>query len=615
MFGFRRKHAAPGAVEASTWRKRGNDALGAGRLDEAAECYRQAIATEPADPLARVNLGYVLVQAGDPGAAVDILQQAIALAQAQPDALADAQFLLAGAQRSLGRDGEAIAALRAALAARPAFTEAAHDLVPLLVACGEGAEALACAQRLARDAAGPLASMLLAQAQHANGQVDAALATLQSVLQDDPGHAGALESRGNLLLEVGRPAEALAAFEQLLARHGRAPDALANASAALLRLARANEALALAEEGLRGDPGHKASWHNKGCALLDLLRVDEARDASLAALRMHPEDPDLQWNAAVAHLLLGELVPGWKAHESRWHAKGFAQAARAPALAQPRWTGAESLEGRSILLYAEQGLGDSIQFLRYVPLVARRAASVVLQVQASLMPLVQGLAPNCRAVPSGHALPATDLQCPLLSLPHAFGTALATIPDSAPYLSADPALVRAWQERLADDGNGPRVGITWSGNPSHANDRNRSIALASFRDIAVEDCRFVGLQPQVRASDRIELDAWTGMFDAGPLLQSFADTAALLQALDLVIAVDTSVAHLAGALGRPVWILLPYSPDWRWMLDRRDSPWYPSARLYRQGADRDWAPVLARVHADLAALVRTQWVDRDRSRP
>jgi hypothetical protein len=251
-------------------------------------------------------------------------------------------------------------------------------------------------------------------------------------------------------------------------------------------------------------------------------------------------------------------------------------------------------------------LGDSIQFLRYVPLVACRAASVVLQVQPSLVSLVQGLAPDCRVVPTGDPLPPTDLQCPLLSLPHAFGTTLSTIPADVPYLFADSVLVRAWQERLADAGEGPRVGITWSGNPSHANDRNRSIPLGSFRDIAAAGCRFVAMQPQVRTSDRAELATWKDVFDAGPLLQSFADTAALLQALDLVIAVDTSVAHIAGALGRPVWILLPFSPDWRWMLDRQDSPWYPSARLYRQGADRDWGPVLARVRADLAALARAR---------
>ncbi|MFI4926470.1 MAG: tetratricopeptide repeat protein, partial [Burkholderiales bacterium] len=532
MFGFRRKQVAPSASDAATWRKQGNEALAKGELDEAAQCYREAIALEPADPLARVNLGYVLMEAGKTREAIDALQQAVSLAQANQDALADAQFLLAGALRSQGRDDEALAALRAALHARPAFIEAAQELVPLLIASGERAEALAFAERWVRDAASLPASMLLAQAQHAIGRLDAALATLKSVLRQDPRHAGALEASGNVLLEQGHTEEALRAFERVLAEHGRTADALANTSAALLRLGRASESLALAEEALRSDPGHRVSWHNKGCALLDLLRVEDARDASLAGLRLYPGDADLQWNAGVAHLLLGEWVAGWKAHESRWQAKGFAQAGRAPAVTQPGWTGAETLEGRSILLYAEQGLGDSIQFLRYVPLVARRAASVVLQVQPSLLPLVQELATNCRAIATGDPVPSTNLQCPLLSLPHAFGTTLATIPASAPYLSADPALVAPWHERLPADAGGPRVGVTWSGNPSHLNDRNRSIALASFRDIAVDGCRFVGLQPQVRASDRAELDAWSSAFDAGPLLRSFADTAALLQALD-----------------------------------------------------------------------------------
>jgi tetratricopeptide (TPR) repeat protein len=612
MFVFRRKQAAPGAIEASTWRKRGNEALASARLEEAARCYLQAIALEPSEPLARVNLGYVLIEAGKPSDAITALQQAISLAQSNPDALADAQFLLARAHRSQGQhgEGEALAALHAALRARPAFTEAAQELVPLLIASGKEAEALECAERLARDAGGPLSAMLLAQAQHATGDADAALATLESVLRHDPGHLGALEASGNLMLELGRPEEALGAFERVLAQHGREPDALANASAALLRLGRANASLALAEEALRKDPEHRVSWHNKACALIDLLRLAEARDAALAGLRLSPGDPDLQWNAGVAHLLLGEFMPGWKAHESRWRAKGFAQASGAPAVARPAWTGGETLAGRSILLYAEQGLGDSIHFLRYVPLVARSAASVVLQVQPSLLPLVQGLAPNCRAVGTGDPLPPTDLQCPLLSLPHAFGTTLSSVPATVPYLSADPVLAGAWQERLPANAGRPRVGVTWSGNPSHGNDSNRSIALAAFRDVAVEGCQFVGLQPQVRASDHAALEGWRDLFDAGPRLRSFADTAALLQALDLVIAVDTSVAHMAGALGRPVWILLPFAPDWRWMVERDDSPWYPSARLYRQGADRAWGPVLARVRADLAALANGRELSR-----
>lgn len=600
MFGFRRKPAPQAvAADAATWRARGNEALGQGRVEEAADCYRRAIAADEADPLARVNLGYVLLEQGRADDAAQALAQAIARAPQQPEVRADAQYLLARAHQAQGRTQDAEAALRAALAARPAFVEAAQDLVPLLLATGRAGEALQVARQAAAAAPVTTLRMLQAQALHALHRSDEALAQLDAVLAEDPSHLGALESRGNLLLEAGRAQEALAAFERGLAAHGRSPEALANAAAALLQLQRPADALALAREALRADPAHAASLYNEGRALLDLLRVEEARERTLAALRLHPGNADLEWNSAVAHLLLGDLPAGWRAHEARWGAKGFQRAAAAPVPSLRRWAG-EDLAGRSILLYAEQGLGDTLQFLRYVPLVAQRAREVLLQVPEALAPLVQGLAPNVRLVAPGAAVPPVDWQCPLLSLPHAFGTTLQSIPAQVPYLRADAALVRAWRERLPDDGR-PRVGITWSGNPRHGNDRNRSLPLAQFRRIAVEGFRFVALQPQVREADRAELAAWEGLVDAGPSLRSFADTAALMEALDLVIAVDTSVAHLAGALGRPTWVLLPHAPDWRWLLQRDDSPWYPTARLYRQPAAGDWGPVLDRLRADLLA--------------
>lgn len=556
------------ATTAAAARALGNEALGQGRLDEAAGHYVRAMEADAADPLARVNLGYVRLEQGRFAEAEAVLGEAVQRAGAEPQALADASYLLARARLAQGRGADAVEPLRAALAARPGFVEATQELVPLLLA---------------------------------QGRVEEALQDVGAVLAAHPAHPGALETRGNLLLEAGRPQEALAAFEHLIAAHGRSPDALANASAALLRLDRPAEALALAEEALRFDGRHRVSLHNRVHALLDLARVEEARAHVVAALEIHPGDPDLQWNSGVAHLLLGDLAAGWRAHEARWNIKGFVRAAGTAAAPDvPHWSG-EDLSGASILLYAEQGMGDSLQFLRYVPLVARRAREVVLQLPRVLAPLAQGLAPGCRVLAEGEPVPAVDWQCPLLSLPHAFGTTLADIPAHVPYLQAEPARVAAWRERLPA-GAGPRVGITWSGNPHHGNDRNRSVPLAQFRRIAVEGVRFVALQPQVRDADRAALAAWPDLFDAGPELRSFADTAALMEVLDLVIAVDTSVAHLAGALARPTWILLPHAPDWRWMVGRDDTPWYPSARLYRQPKAGDWDGVLERVRADLRAL-------------
>ena len=602
MFGFWRKAStAPvAAPTAADWRARGNAALGAGKLREAGDCYRQATAADPADAAGWLNLGYVLLEQGQARDAAVALERATSLAATQVDVQADAGYLLGRARLLQGDTRGATEALRRGVAARPAFVEALQELVPLLIASGQAAEAVACTQAAAASG-NPQGLMLLSQSLHAAGRAAEALAPLAAVLAAHPGDAGALACRGNVLLELRRPAEALADFEGALQAHGRAPDALANASAALLALDRPADALELADEALRADPRHRAALHNKACALKDQGRVAEALAQAQQASHLHPGDPDLAWVLAVSHLLQGDLARGWQAHEARWQAKGFLAAAGRPATTQPQWTGEQPLAGRTILLYAEQGLGDTIQFLRYVPLVAQRAGTVLLHIQPAVVPVLGPLPANCRVLQAGEALPGHDLQCPLLSLPHAFRTTLADVPAAVPYLHADPARVEAWRDRLPA-GDKPRVGIVWSGNPGHGNDRHRSIALSTFRAIDPGQVQFVALQPQVRERDQAALAQWSGLFDAGPQLRDFGDTAALLEALDLVVTVDTSVAHIAGALGRPVWILLPHVPDWRWMLERDDSRWYPTARLFRQPAVGDWASVVAQVRSELGRL-------------
>lgn len=608
MFAFlRRKPPSPApapraeAPTAADWRNRGNAALGQGNVAEAARCYREAIVTAPSDAASHVNLGYVLLEQGQPAEAVAVLTRSLPLAQGDTGVLGDARFLLGRARLAQGNAAEAIANYQAALAIRPGFEEASHELVPLLLDARRLEEAVACGLQAAQAAPSATNLLLAARALHAAGRSGQALDAVEAVLASEPSNVVALDARGNLLIELGRVHEAVGSFEQAAALQPGDADARANLAAALLRVGRIDDALACAEETLRARPDHLLALHAKGQALLQLLRVQEARESAASALTLHPGHPDLQWNRAVAELLLGDLAAGWAAHEARWGATGFVHHVPPAFLAAPRWSGRTSLEAATILLFAEQGLGDTLQFLRYVPMVAARARQVLLHVPPAVAPLAGALAPNVRLLAPGEALPAFDLQCPLLSLPHAFATTLDTIPAAIPYLHPEPDRVAAWQALLPADGR-PKVGVTWSGNPQHLNDHNRSIPLEMFRAVASADVRFVSLQPQVREADRAALGAWSDIVDAGPRLRDFADTAALVSTLDLVVAVDTSVAHLAGALGKPVWILLPYSPDWRWMLQREDSPWYPSARLYRQPEPGAWAPVLERVHTDLRQL-------------
>ena len=269
-------------------------------------------------------------------------------------------------------------------------------------------------------------------------------------------------------------------------------------------------------------------------------------------------------------------------------------------MTQPLWLGQHSVQGKTILLHAEQGLGDTLQFCRYVSQVKALGARVVLEVQPALVGLLRGLEGADVCVAAGQPLPAFELHCPLLSLPLAFGTELHTIPSPSSYLWADAARTQAWGLSVGSK-QMPRVGLAWSGNPRHLNDHQRSLSLSDLVSCLPQGLEYVSLQKELRPGDAPLLLA-RGVRHFGELMGDFSDTAALCESVDLVLSVDTSVAHLAGALSKPCWVMLPQVPDWRWLLERDDSPWYGSVRLYRQGNDASWAPVLERVAADLSGL-------------
>ena len=383
--------------------------------------------------------------------------------------------------------------------------------------------------------------------------------------------------------------------------------ALSNRAVTLQALDRLDEALASLDRALALDPGSIEALTNRAGVLQELRRFDEALATYDRAVAIAPDNVEAQINRALLLLLTGDFARGWPAYEWRrklasWDASTFAQ---------PEWSD-EDIAGKRLLLHAEQGFGDTIQFARYAALAAARGAEVILAVQASLVPLL-GALPGITVVAAGRGqLPAFDLHCPLLSLPRLFGTTLATIPGGVPYIVAPPDRIAAWAPHLPADGL--RVGLTWSGHPANTRDHERSIPFAHLAPLlAVAGTRFVSLQKDVRAADADALWRSGNIVDLRADLRDFADTAAVVAQLDLVITVDTAVAHLAGAMGKPVWVLLPRVPDFRWLLDRATSPWYPSARLFRKGQVDTWDAVIAGVATELAARAASPVARRARS--
>lgn len=589
--------AAPAPVT-QNWLALGNAALGAGDLQEAARCYELGIAAAPSDGTLRVNLAFVLMEQGQHAAAAQRLEQALALRKPGDAFVTDAHFLLGRAQAELGQLDAAFRSFAEAARAKPDFLEAVEEAARVLHRLERHDEAVAWTRRLHALRPDTFTRMLVANELLLSGAVADALAELDVVCAEEPGHPEACVLRYQALLKLQRNEEALAEADRAIALVGRNASVLVNRSVPLERLGRFDEAVACLDEALALEPGRRDAMLNRVTVLLQQVRVREAVAGAQEALQRFPDDADLHWSLAMGLLLLGDYERGWP--ESEWRTRTIAFRGKVLQLEQPQWQG-EDLQGCTIFLHAEQGLGDAIQFVRFVPPVARLARQVLLLVPGPLEALVaQALPANCRILPQNSLLPPIDFHCPLMSVPAVLGTTLDKLPAEVPYLHAEPQRVEQWRERLGTAVL--KVGVAWSGNPRHVNDHNRSMTLATFRAVEQPGCRFVTVQPEMRDADRELFASWSQASDLGRELGDFRDTAALLQALDVIVTVDTSIAHLAGALGRPVWVLVPHCPDWRWLLERSDSPWYPTARVYRQPVAGDWASVLARVRADLAAL-------------
>lgn len=438
----------------------------------------------------------------------------------------------------------------------------------------------------------------LGLALHAAGRLEEATASFHNALRLAPGHPEILYNLGNACLELGRIDEALASFDDALAKNPSHAGALVNRGNTLLRFNRPAEAISSYDKALAVLPGHPQILTNRGHALRRLDRPLKALADFEAALISGPEFPEAHFETAMTRLTLGDFDAGWKAYEWRWKTAAFASQRRQ--FKAPLWLGDAPVSGKTILLHAEQGFGDTVQFIRYAPLLASRGAKVICEVQPELQSLLSQLE-GIDIVAEGETLPPFDLHCPLLSLPLAFGTMVETIPAPVPYLAASAERLAHWRDRLPE--GLPRAGFVWSGSVSHKNDSNRSIPLARLAAL-FEDPQFrcFSLQTELREADGEVLRRLPNLVHLGNELRDFADTAAVISLLDVVISVDTSVAHLAGALGKSVVILLPHAADFRWMRNRDDTPWYPTAKLFRQPGFGDWDSVIARLGDELRRM-------------
>ena len=540
-----------------------------GRPEESLAMYDRAARLGPLSAAAHLSRANMLLVLRHPADAVQSYEQALRL----DPGLAAALHNQGGALRELGRHAEALDSYDRALSLQPDMLEALVEKGATLRALERHQDALACYQSvLAYRPDQPEVLNNAALAQLALKRPEEALASCDRALELKPDFAEALNNRGLALQELSRPAEALAAFDRALQLREDLADAHANRANVLQELVRHEEALAGYELALQIEPGLESAFLNQ----------------------------------SLAQLVTGRLPLGWQKYEWRWPGKQKREPIRA--FAQPLWLGQESVRGKSVLLYAEQGLGDTIQFCRYVQCVAELGASVEVEVQAPLKSLLGGLLGAKRVFARGEELPEFDLHAPLLSMPLAFGTALESIPARGPYLDVEArhsARVGAWSTRLGARAR-PRIGLVWSGNPRHGRDLERSIPLARFgRLLSITKADFVCLQDEVRESDAAVLARHPQIRCFSADLIDFVETAALVSQLDLVVCVDTSVAHLAGAMGQQTWLLVTANPDWRWLLDRNDSPWYSSVRIFRQPQPGDWDAVLARVEEHLQAFIAT----------
>jgi len=530
-----------------------------GRLEEARHVYEALLAARPQDAGVLHWLATLHLQAGRLSLALHLYEQCVGV---QPEH-AEAHSNRGNTLRCMRRPLEAVEAFDRALKLRPDYAEAWSNRGIALQDLERWEDAVRC---------------------------------YDHALELKPDYTNAWKNRGVALREMGRLEEALRCHDRAVELQPEDATAHNYRGNALHRLRRLEEAVESYDRAVTLRPGYAEAWYNRSISLRELKRIDDAIDSCGRAIALQPEHADAHWNKAELLILKGDYQQGWPLFEWRWKSMRYSMADRN--FDTRIWLGAEGFAGKTVLINPDGGFGDTLHFCRYAPLLAERGARVILEVQPGLVTLLRESFPALEIIANGQPLPAFDCYCPMMSLPAAMATPLNEVPASLPYLHIPPAHCARWAGLLGHSRR-PRIGLVWSGSPEHSNDQQRSMAATLLEPLLTLDAEFHCLQKVIRDTDRAALSA--GRIKTWETeLEDFADTAALTAEMDLVISVDTSVAHLAGALGKPVWVLLPYVPDMRWLAEGSHSHWYPSKmRLFGQDASRQWPQVVARVLEEL----------------
>jgi tetratricopeptide (TPR) repeat protein len=581
----------------------GNILLRVKKLDQAVHYYHGALRLRPNYPEAHCNLGNALRDQGHLDLAAAHFRQALQLAPQ----FAAAHSNLASVLVAQGRYDEAVASCQQALRIDPNFAGAHINMGTAFKAMGRLHDVVACCKEALRiDPNLAVAHNNLGQALLELGQCPDAEAWFRAALRISPDLAEAHNNLGNALKDQGKFEEAMACYDRALELQSNYAEAHNNMGIVLDNQGRLADAVVAYKKALQLRPEFGAAYSNLGNALKEQGKFDEAAQCFEKALQRDPNSAEMHFNRAILWLLHGDFERGWPEYEWRWRTSFYPRYG----FTQPRWDGAE-LAGKTIFVYSEQGLGDTIQFVRYLHLVKERGGKVIFRCQPPLLRLLKCIKEIDQLVPEGAQLPAFDVQSPLLSLPGIFGTAQGSVPAPVPYLNAEDELVGQWRDampRKTRKGKpARRMGIAWQGNPAHVSDRKRSIALKHFAPLAqIDGVELVSLQKGPGADQLAALSASLSIVDVEARLgddsESLSQIAALMKNLDLVISCDSAIAHLAGALGVQVWVALPRIPDWRWLLQGEESPWYPTMKLFRQQKSWQWEDVFERMASCLREM-------------